>query len=105
VFGIVAGVHGGDREWVGGWRMGGVGRGVLRHSLVAAQIAFSLVLLSGAGLLFRTLWNIQTVPLGMRTESVLSASVTLGLQRYRQPEQQLGFFEELESRMRRLPGI
>src|SRR5262249_252086 len=39
------------------------------------------------------------------TESVMSASVTLGLQRYRQPAQQLAFFEELESHMRRLPGI
>ncbi|HME99034.1 MAG TPA: ABC transporter permease [Terriglobia bacterium] len=105
LFGIVPALHAPDPESLAGWRMAGVGRGVLRHSLVAAQIAFSLVLLSGAGLLFRTLWNIQTVPLGMRTESVLSASVTLGLQRYRQPEQQLGFFEELESRMRRLPGI
>jgi len=105
LFGIVPALHAPDPESLAGWRMAGVGHGVLRHSLVAAQIAFSLVLLSGAGLLFRTLWNIQTVPLGMRTESVLSASVTLGLQRYRQPEQQLGFFEELESRMRRLPGI
>ena len=105
LFGIVPALHAPDPKSLAGWRMAGVGRGVLRHSLVAAQIAFSLVLLSGAGLLFRTLWNIQTVPLGMRTESVLSASVTLGLQRYRQPEQQLGFFEELESRMRRLPGI
>jgi len=105
LFGIVPALQSPDPESLAGWRMAGVGHGVLRHSLVAAQIAFSLVLLSGAGLLFRTLWNIQTVPLGMRTESVLSASVTLGLQRYRQPEQQLGFFEELESRMRRLPGI
>ena len=41
----------------------------------------------------------------MRTESVMSTSVTLSLQRYRQPVQQLAFFEELESRMHRLPGI
>ena len=105
VFGIVPALHAPEAESLAAWRTAGGGRGLLRHSLVAAQIAFSLVLLSGAGLLLRTLWNIQTVPLGMRTESVMSTSVTLGLQRYRQPEQQLAFFEELESRMHRLPGI
>jgi predicted permease len=105
LFGIVPALHAPKAESLAGWRTVGVGRGVLRHSLVAAQIAFSLVLLSGAGLLLRTLWNIQTVPLGMQTESVMSTSVTLGLQRYRQPEQQFAFFEELESRMHRLPGI
>jgi putative ABC transport system permease protein len=105
LFGIVPALHAPKAESLAGWRTVGVGRGVLRHSLVAAQIAFSLVLLSGAGLLLRTLWNIQTVPLGMQTESVMSTSVTLGLQRYRQPEQQFVFFEELESRMHRLPGI
>src|SRR5262249_16029023 len=85
LFGIVPALHAPEAASLGGWRMAGVSRGVLRHSLVAAQMAFSLVLLSGAGLLLRTLWNIQTVPLGMQTESVMSASVTLGLQRYRQP--------------------
>src|SRR5215510_8055316 len=105
LFGIAPALHAPDAESLGGWRVTGGRRGVLRQSLVAAQIAFSLVLLSGAGLLLRTLWNIQMVPLGMQTESVLSTSVTLGLQRYRQPQQQLAFFEELESRMHRLPGI
>lgn len=105
LFGIVPALHVRDAESLAGWRVAGGRRGILRQSLVAAQIACSLALLSGAGLLLRTLWNIQTVPLGMRTESVMSASVALGLQRYRQPEQQLAFFEELESRMRRLPGI
>jgi putative ABC transport system permease protein len=105
LFGIVPALHAPKAESLAGWRTAGAGRGVQRHSLVAAQIAFSLVLLSGAGLLLRTLWNIQTVPLGMRTESVMSTSVTLGMQRYRQPQQRLAFFEELESRVRRLPGI
>jgi putative ABC transport system permease protein len=105
LFGIVPALRASETESLAGWRMAGGGRGVLRQSLIAVQIAFSLVLLSGAGLLLRTLWNIQTVPLGMRTESVISTSVTLGLQRYRQPEQQRAFFEELESRIRRLSGI
>jgi len=105
LFGIVPALHAPEAESLAGWRIAGVGRAVLRHSFVVAQIAFSLVLLNAAGLLLRTLWNIQTVPLGIRTESVMSASVTLGLQRYRRPDQQLAFFEELESRISRLAGL
>ena len=41
--------------------------------LVAAQICASLVLLTGASLLLRSLWNLQNQPLGMRTDSVLTA--------------------------------
>src|SRR5262249_35982689 len=101
LFGIVPALHAPEAESLAAWRTMGAGRGVFRHSLVTVQIAFSLVLLSGAGLLLRTLWKIQTVPLGIRAESVMSASVTLGLQGYRQPQQQLAFFEELESRIKR----
>ena len=73
--------------------------------LVATQIAISLVLLTGAGLLLRSLWNLMNVPLGMRTSNVLTASLVLGQQRYSQPAQQQAFFEQLEARLQGLPGI
>jgi predicted permease len=63
------------------------------------------VLLAGASLLLRSLWNLQNQPLGMRTDSLLLAEITLGQQRYPQPEQQLAFFDQLEARLRRLPGV
>ena len=54
-----------------GSRTLGSGRNLFRHFLVSAQIAGSLILLTGASLLLRTLWNLQNVPLGLQTESIL----------------------------------
>ena len=72
---------------------------------MAAQICVSLVLLTGASLLLRSLWNLQNQPLGMRTGSVLTATVTLGQKSYAEPARQLAFFEELENRLRGIPGV
>ena len=80
-------------------------RGGFRQVLVATQIAISLVLLTSAGLLLRSLWNLMNVPLGMRTSNVLTASLVLGQQRYSQPAQQQAFFEQLETRLEGLPGV
>ena len=80
-------------------------RNLLRQTLVTAQIGVSLVLLASAGLLMRSLWNLQSVPLGMDTQSVLTAEIDLAEYRYLQPAQQLRFFRELESRLVRLPGV
>ena len=87
-------------------RQGSVsGRGVLRRALVAVQIALSLVLLASAGLFLRSLWNLQNVSLGMDTDNVITASYVLGRERYPQPAQQAAFAEELEARLRGLPGV
>jgi predicted permease len=79
--------------------------GYLRQALVVAQVAISLVLLAGASLLSRSLWNLQNQPLGLRADSLLLGELSLGQSRYAQPQQQLAFFDELETRLRRLPGI
>jgi predicted permease len=91
-----------------GWAAGtggGARRHLFRHGLVAAQICASLILLTGASLLLRSLWNLQNQPLGMRTDSVLTASITLGQKSYGEPARQLAFFEELEARLSGLPGV
>jgi predicted permease len=80
-------------------------RGLARQSLITLQIAVSLILLTSAGLLMRTLWNLQNLPLGMRTESVIAAPILLGQHRYGPPRQQRLFFEELESRLRSMSGL
>ncbi|HEV2118295.1 MAG TPA: ABC transporter permease [Terriglobales bacterium] len=106
VFGLVPALHRAPPQLaLVGTRSSAGSRGLFRQMLVVAQVAISLVLLAGASLLLRSLWNLQNQPLGMRTDSLLLAEITLGRQRYRQPEQQLAFFDQMETRLRRLPGV
>jgi predicted permease len=77
----------------------------MRQLLIAAQFAISLVLLTGATLLSQTLWNLQNVPLGIRTKGLLTSGVTLNRQRYPDPARQDAFFSGVEERLRNTPGI
>ncbi|HXH48346.1 MAG TPA: ABC transporter permease [Terriglobia bacterium] len=77
----------------------------LRSALVAAQVAVSVVLLAGAGLLLRTLRNIENIPLGMDTSHVVTADVTFGKQTFVRPGEAAGFFDRLETRLSALPGV
>jgi putative ABC transport system permease protein len=80
-------------------------RGFFRHTLVAAQIAGSLILLAGAGLLLRSLWNIQAAPIGLDAQSLVTANIVLADYRYPDMPRQLAFFRELETRLNRVPGV
>jgi predicted permease len=65
----------------------------------------TVILLTGALLFLRSLRNLQTQPLGLNTQNVVTAEITLGQQKYAQPGQRLAFFEELEGRLKHLPGL
>jgi putative ABC transport system permease protein len=80
-------------------------RGLFRHALVTAQIASSLMLLTGAGLLLRSLWKIQNVPIGLEAEHVVTAQISLAENRYPDTPQQLAFYSELEKRLNHVPGV
>jgi len=82
-----------------------ISRSLLRQILVTSQIAVSLVLLTGAGLLLRSLWRLESVPLGMDAQNIVTAEITLGQYRYRQESQQREFFEQLQTRLKEIPGI
>jgi putative ABC transport system permease protein len=77
----------------------------VRKWLVIAQIAASMVLLAGAVLLLRSFRNMEDQNLGMRADSSLSASITLGEHAYPTPESRLNFFRQLTTRLRFGPGI
>jgi len=105
LFGIAPALQRPNAESLAGRSAIGAPHSRLRQLLVVAQIAVSLVLLAGASLLLRSLWNLQNQPLGMHTNSLVTAAIDLGRQRYPKPEQQMPFFLQLESRLRKLPGV
>jgi putative ABC transport system permease protein len=80
-------------------------RSLTRQALVALQISTSVVLLAGAGLLLRSLWNLERVPTGIAADNVVTAAISLGHARYPRAEQQVAFFIALEDRLNRLPGV
>jgi putative ABC transport system permease protein len=79
-------------------------RSGLRSTLVAAQVALSLVLLAGTGLFLRSLVQSLRVPLGFRVEGVATASVNLGVARYDGPRAK-AFYDDALARVKRLPGV
>ncbi|HEY2934610.1 MAG TPA: ABC transporter permease [Acidobacteriota bacterium] len=77
----------------------------LRRLLIAAEIALSLVLLVGAGLLIKSFLRLQDVDGGFRPEGVLTMRISLPQPKYAQPELRRAFFRELMNRVSRLPGV
>ena len=105
LFGLAPALRRSPLTTFGAWRATVGGRGGLRAALVTLEIAFSMVLLTGAGLLLRSLWNLEAVPLGIESNHVVTAKFELGRQRYRTAAQQLAFFNELERRLGAAPGV
>jgi putative ABC transport system permease protein len=75
-----------------------------RELLIAAEVALSIVLLVGAGLLLRSLWQLQAVDPGFSTEHVLSMEVSLPIARYEEG-QQMPFYQQLEQRVAGIAGV
>ena len=79
----------------------------LRGALVAAEIALSLVLLIGAGLMINSFLRLQNVNPGFKADHVLTMQMTLPQARYPDARSDLtsGFFQQLIERVRTLPGV
>ncbi len=110
VFGVVPAVIGANANPVedlkGGTRTSaGGGRTRLRSSLVILQVALSLVLLIGAGLLIRSFARLRAVDPGFGTENLLTAQVDLPNNEYADPESRIQFFTGLLEEIRAIPGV
>ncbi len=86
-----------------GWRSTSPRRTSIRDALVTLQIAGSLIMLTGAGLMLRTLWKLESVPLGLDTEHVVTAQFNLGLSY--DAARVLVLSETLGQRLRHQPGV
>ena len=77
----------------------------VRSVLVVAEVALSLVLLIGAGLMVRSFVELVNADLGIRPEQVLAMEVSLPGDSYEDNTKQLGFYEQLIGRVETLPGV
>ena len=82
----------------------GARRARLRSALVVGQIALSLVVLICAGLLIRSLQNINAISPGFNTDKVLVASLDVGRQGYSEAQAQV-FYKQLIERIETRPGV
>ncbi len=83
----------------------GLGHHQLRRMLIAGEVALSLVLLIGAGLLVRSYERITSASPGFDPTNVLSFRLALPGFRYKTPEAVIAFYKRLEDRLAVLPGV
>ncbi len=83
----------------------GRGRGIFRDALVATEVALSLMLLIGAGLMLKSFSKLQTVDAGFNPERVLTIQFSLPSKRYDKKPHVAQFYEDLMARVNTVPGI
>jgi len=84
---------------------GGFRHAKLRNTLVVVEVALSLVLLVGAGLLMRSFVALQQVELGLNPDNILVARLPLPKEQYKTAAAKQHFFRELLLRLYALPGV
>jgi putative ABC transport system permease protein len=77
----------------------------LRSGVLVAEVALSVMLLLGAGLMVRSLARMQAVELGMTTDDVALFRLSLPSARYPEPGDRVRFVDELEDRLAAVPGV
>jgi putative ABC transport system permease protein len=111
LFGLAPALHLARTDLMSGLREGARGNAIgfrrnrLRSVLVSGEVALSLVLLSGAGLLMRSFYQLQSVDPGFNTHGVLTFRTNLPAAKYREDAQQAAFYRRALERIRALPGV
>src|SRR5579864_1647965 len=84
---------------------GGRRRNLLRSLLVISQVALSLVLLIGAGLLMRSFLSLRSVNVGFNPQNLLVMNIALPPSRYSTTARVTGFFDRLVKQVAGMPGV
>jgi predicted permease len=110
LFGLIPALQGTRPDPTGALRSGRTGGARtpgrrLRSALVISEMALSLTLLAGAGLLVRTLANLQQVDPGFRPERLVTFTVSLPEAAYPNEERRRGFERALREELERMPGV
>ncbi len=88
-----------------GGRSGDSGGNSTRSVLVVCEVALSLVLLAGAGLMIRSLWNLRGANPGFDSSNLLTMAVPMPENRYKTPAENINFWNQVLERVRALPGV
>jgi len=86
-------------------RGGGIRRYGLRGGLVVLEVALSLVLVVGAGLLVRSFLQVRAVDPGFEAENILTMSIAPPQTKYPEQQQVAGFYKEVLQRVETTPGV
>jgi putative ABC transport system permease protein len=90
---------------VGRAHNGGLSRGRLRASLVIAEVAISIVLLAGAGLMLRTFLALESVDLGFNPEEILQAELVFGHSRENTLARENRLLQQIVDKVEAVPGV
>jgi predicted permease len=84
--------------------VGGTGHARFRKGLVVAQVGLSVLLLAGAGLFARSLYNLKTLNPGFRADQLLGFSINPSLNGYSR-ERSVQLFQQIQEQIARLPDV
>src|ERR1044072_4866848 len=77
----------------------------LRHALIVTEVALSVVLLAGAGLLFRSFMRLQSVNAGFTPQQVLTAQLSPAGPKFKGDPDYVAFYEQVLDRVSAIPGV
>ena len=77
----------------------------IRNLLVVSEVALSLILLIGAGLMIKSFAQVQKINPGFNPDHVLTMRLSLPQSKYAEPREQRAFFQRLTSQVASLPGV
>ncbi|HEU4431966.1 MAG TPA: ABC transporter permease [Pyrinomonadaceae bacterium] len=84
---------------------GGARHTRLRHALIVTEVALSVVLLAGAGLLFRSFLRLQAVEPGFTPQQVLTARLSPAGPQFQTDDELIRFYDQVLERTRAIPGV
>jgi len=76
-----------------------------RSVLVVAEVALSMILLVGAGLMIRSFRQLQSVPPGFESRGVLTMNAAVSRSKFSDPGQQIRYYDQVLEKVRALPGV
>jgi len=79
--------------------------GRTRSVLVVSEVALSLMLLVGAGLMIRSLWHLRAVDAGFDPHNILTMTMVVTGNKYSRPIDEIAFYDRVLSKVRALPGV